>query len=410
MALAHGRTAHIVGAGIAGLATAVALAGKGWSVQVFERSADLRATGGGIGITPNGMHALNEIGLGDMVRACSVIQRDGGVRAPSGRWIAHSPLGFVEKRYGEAIRALPRITLVRALASALPSGSVHCGARAEPVSTGDATRAAVMRVEGRELESALLVGADGIRSRTRQMMYPHHPGLRSGGAVSWRAMVSSDGLALTAAETWGAGLRFSILPLPDGMVHFSALAKISARRAVANGASELQALFGSWHDPIPELLERAWETSIFFDEIEEISRPVDNFTMGRIALAGDAAHPMTPNVGSASLALEDAVELAHVVADAAAWDALREGLACYDRVRRPRTSRLSRMSGRMGRFAQCSALPAVAARNGGVWLGGLLPEVVSRRPMDAMVGWSPPSTRATAAFGEATLRRAPPAV
>lgn len=388
--------AHIVGAGIAGLASAVALSEKGWSVRVFERSADLRATGGGVGITPNGMHALNELGVGDAIRARSAVQLQGGIRAPSGRWIARSALDFVVRRYGEDIRALPRMALVTTLAGVLPPGTVHYGASVCPVATGGAGSPAVLRVDGADLESDLLVGADGIRSIVRRAMYPDHPGLRFCGSVSWRAIVLAGGLALAAAETWGAGLRFSILPLPDGQAHFSAL----ARSCVLGGASDPQPLFGAWHDPIPRLLERASKAVLYLDEIEELRRPVGSFAMGRTVLVGDAAHPMTPNVGSANLALEDAVELAHATGHPGSWDRLRAGLHGYDAGRRPRAIRLSRMSRWMGRVAGLSSPAAVLARNGGVWLGGLLPERVSRRSMDAMVGWSPPARRLASRSGQ----------
>lgn len=380
---------NVVGAGIAGLAAAAALAGRGWAVRVFERGPGLRATGGGIGITPNGMLALDAIGVGDAVRARSVVQREGGVRVPSGRWIARSGLRFVEERYGEPIRALPRTDLIAALADALPSGTVQFGACVEPAGAGDANTPATIRVESTAFESDLVVAADGIRSATRRALHPEHPGLRRTGSVSWRCVVPADGLALAAAETWGAGLRLSILPLPGGRVHFSALARTAGRlqRNVEDGPWPL---FGHWHEPIPRLLERSAREAVFFDRIEELARPMDRFFAGRTVLAGDAAHPMTPNVGSANLALEDAVELAHAVGPARSWDDLRTGLARYDTSRRPRTSRLSRMSRRMGRFAELSSPAAVAARNSGVWLGGFLPEAVSRRAMDAMVRWVPP--------------------
>ncbi|MEU3623638.1 hypothetical protein BS329_13645 [Amycolatopsis coloradensis] len=383
------RSVNVIGAGIAGLATAVALAGRGWAVRVFERGPELRATGGGIGITPNGMLALDAIGVGDAVRARAVVQHEGGVRVPGGRWIARSGLRFVEERYGEPIRALPRLDLVKALADALPPGAVRFGACAEPAGAGDARTPATIRVGGTELVSDVVVAADGIRSAARHALHPGHPGLRSTGCVSWRCVVPADGLSLAAAETWGPGLRFSILPLPGGRVHFSALARMTGRRRVV-GADGPVPLFGSWHDPIPRLLERSAPEVLFFDRIEELVCPVDSFFAGRVVLVGDAAHPMTPNVGSANLALEDAVELAHAIGPARSWDELRSGLAAYDASRRPRTSRLSRMSRWMGRFAELSSPVAIAARNSGVWLGGFLPEAASRRSMDAMVRWVPP--------------------
>jgi 2-polyprenyl-6-methoxyphenol hydroxylase-like FAD-dependent oxidoreductase len=299
-------------------------------------------------------------------------------------------LRFVEERYGEPMRALLRLDLVNLLTAVLPAGTVHYGEAGLPVAGEDGTGPAMVRVGDTVLESDLVVAADGIRSAFRAAMHPGHPGLRGTGSVSWRCVVPAGGLTLAAAETWGAGLRLSILPLPGDRVHFSALAKLTGPRRRTGTEGGPEPLFGRWHDPVPQLMRRMSAEELYFDAIEELVRPVDSFFAGRVVLVGDAAHAMTPNVGSANLALEDAVELAHAVADARSWPGLRAGFAAYDESRRSRTSRLSTLSRWMGRFAESSSPVAVAARDWGTWLGGFLPEVISRQSMDAMVEWSPP--------------------
>ncbi|CRK61973.1 monooxygenase (secreted protein) [Alloactinosynnema sp. L-07] len=376
---------HVVGAGIAGLASALALRAAGLPVRVVERASAPRAHGGGIGLTPNGMHALHRLGVGPEVCARSVVQTEGGVRTPGGRWLARSDLAFVPRRYGEHVRALLRRDLTTVLAAALPPGTVHYGLTAALVAPGGMDGPALLRVGDDVVPSDLVVAADGIRSALRGALYPDHPGLRDCGSASWRAVVPADGVTLAPAETWGAGLRLSILPLPAGRAHFSALATDAAR---AN--ADLGTLFGRWHDPIPTLLARAAEAEVHLDRIEELAAPLPALDLGRVVLVGDAAHPMTPNVGLANVALEDAVELAHRIGDTADFAALRAALADYDRVRRPRVDRLARISRWTGRVVESSHPVAVAARNAGTWLGGLLPEVVSRRSLDTLVGWSPP--------------------
>ncbi|MGB3442555.1 MAG: FAD-dependent monooxygenase [Actinophytocola sp.] len=376
---------HVVGAGIAGLASALALRGAGLPVRVVERAAGPGVRGGGIGLTPNGMHALHRLGVGAEVCGRSVVQTEGGVRTPSGRWLARSDLGFVRRRYGEHVRALLRRDLVAVLTAALPPGTVRYGLTAELVAIGHGAFPALLRVGTDVVPSGLVVVADGIRSATRGTLFPDHPGLRDCGSASWRAVVPADDLTLAPAETWGAGLRLSILPLPAGRTHFSALATDAAR-----AGAQLDTLFGRWHDPIPELLARAAGAEVHLDRIEELAAPLPALHRGRVVLVGDAAHPMAPNVGLANVALEDAVELAHRVDHTADFAALRAALADYDRVRRPRVDRLARISRWTGRVVESAGPVAVAARNAGTWLGGLLPEAVSRRSLDTMVGWSPP--------------------
>jgi 2-polyprenyl-6-methoxyphenol hydroxylase-like FAD-dependent oxidoreductase len=376
---------HIVGAGIAGLATALSLRAAGLPVRVVERHAAPRAHGGGIGLTPNGMHALHRLGVGAAVCARSVVQAEGGVRTPSGRWLARSDLAFVRRRYGEHVRALLRRDLIAVLAAALPPGTVHYGLTAALLAPGGVDGPALLRVGADVVPSELVVAADGIRSAIRGALYPDHPGLRDCGSASWRAVVPADDLTLAPAETWGAGLRLSILPLPAGRAHFSALATDAAR-----GGGGLGSLFGHWHDPIPSLLARAAGTEVHLDRIEELAAALPALGRGRVVLVGDAAHPMAPNVGLANVALEDAVELAHRIGDTADFGSLGAALADYDRVRRPRVDRLARISRWTGRVVESAGPVSVAARNAGTWLGGLLPEVVSRRSLDVVVGWSPP--------------------
>ena len=384
--IGHPRTACVIGAGIGGLAAAVALVGQGWTVRVFERGGGPRTSGGGIGLTPNGLHALNRLGVGDRIRSVSVPQLAGGVRTPSGRWLARSDLTFVQRRYGEGIRALRRTELTAALAAALPAGTLRFGVDARLRWPGGPAELAVVDAAGESVSVALVVAADGIRSAARSVLYPDHPGLRHCGITSWRAVAPADGLAVVPAETWGAGHRFSVLPLPGGEVHFSALARIRDGRSGWGVPAE----FARWHHPIPELLARVAAAELFRDGIEELVRPVAALTTGRVALVGDAGHPMTPNVGSANLALEDAVVLGHEVGSATAWPGLRAGLCHYDQQRRPRTSRLAVLSRRAGRAAELSGPGAVAVRNAAVRIGGLLPEAVSRRSLDLIAGWRPP--------------------
>lgn len=380
------RTALVVGAGIGGLASALALHRSGWDVEVVERAPGLRATGGGIGITPNGMLALDALGTGAAARRSGTVQVEGGVRTPRGRWLARTSLTFVDQRYGAAVHALSRVDLVEILAAALPAGTVRFAAPATLMHGGGPDRLAEVRVGDEVRSAALVVGADGIRSATRQVMYPLHRGLRYAGSVSWRAVVETAGPTVSAAETWGVGLRFSVLPLRAGHVHFSAMARMADP---AGKQADLRGLFGRWHDPIPRLLAAAGP--VYFDLIEDLAEPVDRCSIGRVVLVGDAAHPMEPNVGSANLALEDAVELGHVVVGDVGWQELRCGLRRYEDARRARIASLTRMSRWMGRVAGLRSPLVVAVRNAAVRVGGLMPDAVSARSLDTMVGWRPPA-------------------
>ncbi|HEV7932889.1 MAG TPA: FAD-dependent monooxygenase [Actinomadura sp.] len=165
------------------------------------------------------------------------------------------------------------------------------------------------------------------------------------------ASVPVDG----SSESWGRGERFGYAALPNGRVYCFAVAN-AAEGEPEGGLAELRRRFADWHDPIPALLDAASEDSVLHHDLYELP-PLRNYVECKIALVGDAAHAMTPNLGQgACQALEDAVVLAQAVDDSG-------GLTEYARQRRPRTQMIAARSRRIGAVAQWSSPLAVALRN-----------------------------------------------
>ncbi|CAM3750931.1 FAD-dependent monooxygenase [Kibdelosporangium persicum] len=384
-----GRHAVVAGAGIGGLAAAVGLSRAGWQVTVLEQARKLRPVGGGIGLTPNGLHALDALGAGDLVRAAGIEQAHGGIRNPRGSWISRTNLDFIKARYGQPVTAVHRAELIDALVGLLPTGTVRTGARVLTAHPGGPDAPAEIHTADGGFTADLVVAADGIHSVLRQALFPHHPGLAYAGYTSWRFVLPASDIP-PAGETWGRGKRFSILPLAGGLVHCSALVVRGPgshdSEVSGNQASALTRYFGAWHSPVPELIAAAAAQIIVHDDIEELAAPLPSLHSGRVALLGDAAHAMTPNLGSACLALEDAVCLTHAVASGSLIDAL----GSYSRTRRPRSIALARLSRRLGAMGKISFPPAVAVRDAGFRLAGLAP-ALTVRTLDRMMGWRPPA-------------------
>jgi 2-polyprenyl-6-methoxyphenol hydroxylase-like FAD-dependent oxidoreductase len=146
----------------------------------------------------------------------------------------------------------------------------------------------------------------------------------------------------------------------------------------ADGLDELRRRFGGWHDPIPALLAAADPGAVLRHDLYELP-PLAAYVAGRVVLAGDAAHAMTPNLGQgACQALEDAVVLGKVVAAG-------EELAAYDRARRPRTQMITRRSHQIGTAAQWASPALVRLRNTAV---RLLPESYLTRSLAPVLNWT----------------------
>jgi 2-polyprenyl-6-methoxyphenol hydroxylase-like FAD-dependent oxidoreductase len=416
----------VVGSGIGGLTAALALRRTGRRVLVLERRARPGAIGAGIALFPNALAALDAIALADAVRQVghSPLHRsagspvgasiEGGLRLPSGRWLARV----------SGIEAFGRLTtfhrneLHAVLLEALPDGVVRAAADVLEVTdpcagtepgTDDAPVTVAVRTQDgdEELSADVVVGADGAGSRLRHALWPDHPGLTYAGYTAWRG-VTAPGVRVDAAgETWGRGCRFGIVPLSRDRYYWFATANQPAGSTEGGTPSaehdDLLRRFGHWHPPIRQLLEATEPDEVLRHDVQLVDPPLPAYVRGRVVLLGDAAHAMTPDLGQgACQAIEDAVTLAACLAvpqdsNGDGWSSaarLAAGLRDYDARRRPRTQQIAAAARRIGRFAQLDAPLAVAARSAALWL---TPSALGRRGIDRVIAWTPPAVPAAVA-------------
>ncbi|MBE1532444.1 FAD-dependent monooxygenase [Actinomadura algeriensis] len=372
--------AIVIGGGIGGLTAAAALKGKGWTVRVLERAPTLEPVGSGLAMMPNALRALDTLGVGDRVRALATFAGDGGVRRPDGGWLNRTSAEAAAARFGDPTVVMPRSVLVDLLRALLDPADVRLGVTVESASP-DGT---VATAAGEE-RADLVVAADGIGSRVRSSLFPGHPGPRYTGLTAWRLLAADPDRTGAFSETWGRGLVFGVNPIADGRVYCYATAPAPAGTTAPDERRELLRHFGSWHDPIPELLDRADPAGILRNDIYFMPRPLPAFHRDRLVLLGDAAHPMTPNLGQgACQAIEDAVTLAEAVTSGG-------GTAAYTAARLDRTTKIMAMSHRVSRLTRPVNPLATAVRDAGMWtVGRLGPDLVLRQAA-AAIDWRPPA-------------------
>ena len=219
-------------------------------------------------------------------------------------------------------------------------------------------------------------GADGIRSAVRASVWPAAASPRYAGYTAWRMVTLAMPVDGTS-ESWGRGERFGYGPLPDGRVYCFAVAN-APEGAKDEGLAGLRRRFSGWHSPIPALLDATGKEAVLHDDLYELPR-LRAYAAGRVALVGDAAHAMTPNLGQgACQALEDAVVLAKCLDG-------HGGLDAYDRLRRKRTQMITRRSHRIGVVAQWQSPVAVALRNTTL---RLLPSSSFTRSLAPVLDWT----------------------
>lgn len=376
----------VVGGGIGGMAAAIALHRGGHDVEVWERAADIGEVGSGLTLWPNGLRALDAIGVGAQVRSRAMADTEGGIRDRSGRWLTRTDTGKLADRYGPVV-AVHRADLFDILRTALGDDRLRLGRAVTGVdienrwSAGDAVR--VLHSGGAETAD-LVIGADGLRSVVRTVVCPHARPPRYAGYTAWRMITAPRPELREGGQIWGRGEIFGIVPLADHRVYmFGAVNAAEGERGLDGEFAEVQRRFGAWPDPVPRLLAAVSPESVMRHDIYDLP-DLPTFVHGPVALLGDAAHAMTPNMGQgANLALEDAATLAALLAGRGVDDALR----AYDALRRPRTRALAHRSRRIGRVAQMSWPPAVRARDTAL---RLLPGRAMLRAFDRALDWNPP--------------------
>ncbi|MGS2644145.1 FAD-dependent oxidoreductase [Streptosporangium sp. G12] len=402
--------AVVIGAGIGGLTAAVALQRRGWDVTVFERAASLEPVGSGLAVAANALKALDTIGAGDEIRKLSAVQGAGGIRRSDGRWLVRTSVEAASARNGgDSVVLLRRADLVDVLSSHLEPGTVRLNTE---VSEVDPESGLVTLPDG-PAEADLVVAADGIHSPVRSALFPGHPAPRYAGVTSWRVLIPAEGVPGQAYESWGRGKVFGVMPLAGGTSYCYATDTVPAGGGGGDQLAELRRLFGDWHSPIPELLAAASPEKVLRNDVHHLAAPLPAMHRGRVALLGDAAHAMTPNLGQgACQAIEDAVVLAHVVGDGGRFTGGtgadggsgvspagsggptggNDVLAGYSAARLERTSRIVARSAAVCRATRMRGPLAVRLRDTMMALSWRLAPASVNGAMDEVFGWTPPST------------------
>ncbi len=343
----------IAGAGIGGLTLAAALKMVGIAARVFERAPLLAPVGAGITVQANALLALARLDLDAPVRAAGFAPVWAEIARPSGRVLSTIDLHRVTARVGAPSLSISRPALQEALLGQTDRSTLHFGDAVIGVNAAGGG-VEIELASGARARGRLLVGADGLHSRVRETVLGDGAPVYSG-YTSWRGVcerVAGDG----TRETWGRGRRFGVVPLRDATYWF---ATCNAPAGETNATKEfLLSLFGDWHHPIRALIEAtpAIVRTDIFDR-----QPLARWVFGHTALLGDAAHPMTPNLGQGGCqAIEDAVVLAEALAHCASQE---QALLAYEQARLQRANAVVLASRRLGRVAQWQNPVACAARD-----------------------------------------------
>ncbi len=311
----------IIGAGIGGLATALALLRAGHRVRVIEQSTSLSEVGAGLSITPNASKALAYLGLADELARIGSTPTAGSLRHyRTGEDLVTLPQDRSRERYGYPLYHVHRADLHQILLSAVTALDVDSVVTSEELLSlkEEQDRVSIFCKSGWSEQADYVIGADGIHSRVREQLFgPDQPNFT--GYVAWRGLIPGDRVSPDLLDpplcmTLGPRRMLMRYPLRRGAwINFVAIAKRDAWMeegwSVRSTLAELLTEFADFEPRVVDLLTRTPPDRLYkwglFDR-----DPLPYWTRGRVTLLGDAAHAMPPFTGQgAVMALEDAAVL-----------------------------------------------------------------------------------------------------
>ncbi|WP_050897093.1 alpha/beta hydrolase fold domain-containing protein [Patulibacter medicamentivorans] len=361
----------VVGGGIGGAAAALALTRAGVNVRLFEQAPQLTEIGAGIQLGANAVKALRHWGLEDEITACSVASKSiEYYDLETGEHLFRTPLGQqAADRYGAPMLQIHRADLLNVLVDALPEGTFLLDRPVAGVEQ-DETGATVRCVNGETFRADAVIGADGLKSRTREQLFGSAEP-RFSGTLGWRLMLTREEAERLGFEHrcycyLGRGRSLVLYWLRSGelfnIIGFVPATEVQREswttsgdtsefiRSFAGAAPELDALL---HAP-----DSAFITGVYDRD------PLETWTRGRVTLMGDAAHPLAPYLAQgACQAIEDAATLGAVLGGARPAD-VEAALQEYERLRRPRATKVQMAARAAEDFWHQDDDAQILARNG----------------------------------------------
>jgi 2-polyprenyl-6-methoxyphenol hydroxylase-like FAD-dependent oxidoreductase len=343
----------IIGGGIAGLTTALALNKLGFQCEVYERAIQLNEVGAGIWMQPNALKVLNWLGLGTIVRQSGVLLDQVDITNSKLLPFKKTVREVVQDDKGNKIVAIHRATLQKILNEALPKDTVKLGYEFNSLDYSD--NHVKISVGDKEIATDLLIGADGINSKVRDNIF-FNTSKRFSGQTCWRG-ISDIGLPKefqnSGIESWGKKIRFGFSQISENQVYWFAVvnAKENGTDKTATIKSELQQIYKGFHPLVLKIIDQTKAEKIIRSDISDLKR-LDKWYKDKVVLVGDAAHATTPNMGQgAGQGIEDAYYLANFLAK---HTQIEQALQLFESTRREKVDYVVNNSWRFGQMAHSS--------------------------------------------------------
>ncbi|MEO6357975.1 MAG: FAD-dependent monooxygenase [Ferruginibacter sp.] len=351
----------IIGGGIAGLATAIALQNIGLEAMIFEAAPEIKEVGAGLGLGANAIKALKLLGIQEEIIEAGQFLSSFTIYNQQGKIITKTDSVSVSKKYGLDNFTIHRAVLQQLLLSKINPACIQTNKRVEKV-VQQQDNTVIHFTDGSIYETDYLVAAEGIHSIVRRQFLPASR-IRYAGYTCWRAVIDNTTLQLNeCSETWGTKGRFGIVPLKNNQIYWFACINAAANdeRIKKYTVSDLIENFKDYHKPVSAILQQTKNDNMIQGDIVDL-KPVNQYAFNNILLIGDAAHATTPNLGQgACQAIEDALILGDEIKKASD---IKQAFLQFEKRRLKRTHWIINTSQRIGKMAQVENSLLIRARD-----------------------------------------------
>ena len=362
---------HIIGAGIGGLTTSLALQQNGIKTTIYEQAKAIKSVGAGIILANNAMQVYQKLGLkkeieklGNPIHAFQIV--DANLKT-----ISAVDLTYFEQKNGVQNIAIHRAKLQALLVDKVGLENIRLG---KQLKTIDLNENPTLTFDDSSTEKvSTVIGADGIHSNVRKNVFPTIK-IRKARQICWRGLTDFElpkKYISELTEAWGRGDRFGFVQIAPQKVYWYAL------KSYANDPTEfpdnnILNYFSNYNPLVKEIIQSTKLSDIFKNEITDL-KPTKTWYTKNICLIGDAIHAATPNMGQGAC---QAIEDAYVLATCLSKYPIEEAFSQFQKLRLSKAHMVVNASWSLGKVAHLQNDYLIKLRNG---LMKMTPESMSRR-------------------------------
>lgn len=362
----------IIGAGIGGLTTAIALEQKGFKTRVFEQAEEIKPVGAGIILANNAMQVFEKLGLRRVIEEHGNHISSVNLTKANLKPLSKVDLSYFEKKHGVKNVAIHRGKLQQLLLNELKSTEVFLNHQLSKIERHGPIYSLSFK-NGEQIQSSALIAADGLHSAVRNKLFDHSE-IRDAKQVCWRGVTDFDlpsQYRHELNEAWGKDDRFGFVQISENKVYWYAL-KSFKNDANEFSVNDIATYFTDYSPVIKNLISSTQKERINTAEISDLA-PTSDWYKENVCLIGDAAHATTPNLGQGAC---QAIEDAYVLSECLNKYDVNTAFSEFQRIRLPKAHSVVKTSWTVGKMAHMTNPLLIGLRN---QLMRMTPASISRK-------------------------------